>query len=284
MKHSLFLLIFSLAFLTLLRAQNQVGQNLNGTGRSDAFGQVVTISGDGNTIAITSRLSDDFSETDGEVQVFRRASNTWMKLGQDIEDVRASQRKNIALSDDGSIIIVGAHLKSTNVQRDGRVTVFQLSGNTWQQLGQFLIGQSSGEQFGNSVAASADGLTIAVGSSLNDASGANAGLVRIYRLVNNTWNLIGQDILGDEAGDNMGSKVDLSADGNRVAVSAPNNDDNATESGHVKVFDLIAGGVPGLVIGLAQVLHSLLTGRPSLSVHQITAPTDPSKNMLSPIA
>lgn len=47
---------------------------------------------------------------------------------------------------------------------------------------------------------------------------------------------IGQDITGDMPDDKFGHGVALSADGNVMAVSAPGNDNNGTDAGHIKVY------------------------------------------------
>lgn len=52
---------------------------------------------------------------------------------------------------------------------------------------------------------------------------------------------IGQDITGDAIGDKFGWGVALSADGNVMAASAIKNDNNGTDSGHVRVYSKSSG-------------------------------------------
>jgi hypothetical protein len=68
--------------------------------------------------------------------------------------------------------------------------------------------------------------------------GEDSGIVRIYLLdANGTWEQIGDDIMnGCAAGDNFGSSVSLSGDGNVVAVGSPLNSDNRLFSGQVRLF------------------------------------------------
>ncbi len=47
---------------------------------------------------------------------------------------------------------------------------------------------------------------------------------------------MGDDIDGEAAYDNSGYSVSLSADGTKVAIGSPLNDDNGDYSGHVRVF------------------------------------------------
>ena len=62
------------------------------------------------------------------------------------------------------------------------------------------------------------------------------GHVRIYQYINSSWQQLGTDIDGEAAGDRCGWSVSLSADGSTVAIGAFRNDDNGTDSGHVRVY------------------------------------------------
>jgi hypothetical protein len=53
------------------------------------------------------------------------------------------------------------------------------------------------------------------------------------------WIMQGQDINGEIANDQSGTSVSLSADGTIVAVGAPYNNGNGSDSGHVRVYKLI---------------------------------------------
>ena len=52
---------------------------------------------------------------------------------------------------------------------------------------------------------------------------------------------IGADIDGEAGNDLSGTSVSLSADGSIVAIGAPENDGNGTNSGHVRVYQNIGG-------------------------------------------
>jgi hypothetical protein len=60
--------------------------------------------------------------------------------------------------------------------------------------------------------------------------------VRIYAWDSPSWIQRGADIDGEAAVDNSGDSVSLSSDGNVVAIGAPGNDGNGTDSGHVRVY------------------------------------------------
>ena len=60
--------------------------------------------------------------------------------------------------------------------------------------------------------------------------------MRIYKNVNNIWTQVGGDIDGELSGDNSGWSVSISSDGSIVAIGAPWNDGNGTNSGHVRIY------------------------------------------------
>ena len=103
--------------------------------------------------------------------------------------------------------------------RPGYVKVYLRAGY-WKQLSQIIRGERAGDQFGNSVALSADGKTLAVGAHYNAGNGWAAGHVRVFILDENgsSWNQLGQDIDGEAAGDLSGISVSISSDGRTVAL------------------------------------------------------------------
>lgn len=63
----------------------------------------------------------------------------------------------------------------------------------------------------------------------------------LFAIVSNAQTQIGQDIVGDMPDDKFGHGVALSADGNVMAVSAPGNDNNGTDAGHIRVYSKTSG-------------------------------------------
>ena len=63
----------------------------------------------------------------------------------------------------------------------GHVRVFGYDGqnNAWSQLGQDLDGKAIDEEFGTSVALSADGTILVAGALYNDGNGSNSGRARV---------------------------------------------------------------------------------------------------------
>ena len=82
---------------------------------------------------------------------------------------------------------------------------------------------------------------MAIGAGLNDGNSDRSGHVRIYENQSGTWVQIGQDIDGEATVDLSGSSVSLSSDGTIVAIGATGNDENGSNSGHVRVFENQSG-------------------------------------------
>ena len=115
-----------------------------------------------------------------------------------------------------------------------------LNTGSWIQIGQDIIGEANGDEFGRSVLLSDDGKTLVVGAWDADGNGAASGHVKVYQRDDSIsgWIQLGDDIDGEAAYDKSGFSVSLSADGNTVAIGSPGNDDNGDNSGHVRVFVL----------------------------------------------
>ncbi|MCG8573639.1 MAG: T9SS type A sorting domain-containing protein [Flavobacteriales bacterium] len=111
----------------------------------------------------------------------------------------------------------------------------------WTQLGMDIDGDGTNDQSAWSVACSDDGNRIVVGARANDDGGPDAGQVKVYDYVGGSWIQIGSDINGLEGYENCGTSVDISADGNRIAVSSRWNDTGGENAGLVRVFDLVSG-------------------------------------------
>jgi len=101
-----------------------------------------------------------------------------------------------------------------------------------------IPGEAAYDWSGWSVALSLDGNRLAISSTYNDDNGTNAGHVRVYSwdVDSGAWLQYGDDIDGEVSGDESGWSVDLSADGDVLVIGSPGNDDNGTDSGHVRIM------------------------------------------------
>ena len=219
---------------------DQLGADIDGEAAGDLSGYSVSLSDDGTIVAVGAY---GHAEQTGCVRVYQYSGGAWSQLGADIdgEATGDSSGKSVALSADGTIIAVGARYNDGNGADAGHVRVYQYSGGAWSKLGSDIDGEAADDDSGWSVALSADGTIVAVGAPYNDGNGADAGHVRVYQYSSGTWSQLGSDIDGEWQGNNSGWSVALSADGTIVAVGAPNNNGNGTESGHVRVYEYSSG-------------------------------------------
>ena len=102
--------------------------------------------------------------------------------------------------------------------------------------------RAAGDYSGWKVSLSSDGTRVAIGANNNDGGGTNSGHVRIYQYNNNSWSQLGADIDGEAVQDQSGRSISLSSDGSRMAIGAPFNDGNGSNSGHVRVYSISSGG------------------------------------------
>ena len=162
-----------------------------------------------------------------------------VQIGTDIDGEAAGDFSgfSVSLSDDGSVMAIGAPYNDGNGASAGHVRVYEYSNSSWTQLGSDIDGEAAGDDSGPAVSLSDDGTVLAIGASTNDGNGTDAGHVRVYEYSNGTWTQIGSDIDGEAAYDYSGEAVSLSSDGTFVAIGAPANDGNGNRSGHVRVYE-----------------------------------------------
>jgi hypothetical protein len=238
--------VFSLEGDSSLGTDNwkKIGEDIIDEANTDSFrmfGHVATISSDGKTIAVYAH--GNIYVNTGHVRIYRQVANngaSWEQIGQDIRGEATEYQigTSVSLSADGSIVVIGAAGGDYNGDESGQVTVYRYDGegSSWERLGQSIYGHIAGDWFGTSVDLSLDGNTLAIsspGKDENDRPGS--GYVRVFSLTNgddinntDTWNQIGQDILGDANGDAFGLSVSLSDDGQTLAVSA--------RAGYVRIY------------------------------------------------
>ncbi len=242
------------------------------TEASDNFGWSIALSADGNTLAVAAyqedsnatgvggNQADNSAAGSGAVYVFIRSGSTWSQQAY----LKASNTGagdlfgfSVALSSDGNTLAVGARWERSNATgvggneadnsatNSGAAYVFIRSSGTWSQQAYIKASNTGGsDSFGEKVALSSDGNTLAVvaiqedsnatgvGGNQADNSAAAAGAVYVFTRSGSTWSQQAYvKASNTEAGDRFGYSVALSADGNTMAVSATREDSNATGVG-----------------------------------------------------
>jgi len=165
------------------------------------------------------------------------------QIGADIDGEAAGDNSghSVSSSSNGSIVAIGAPSNSGNGSNSGHVRVYNNVSGIWTQIGADINGEAAVDLSGWSVSLSSDGSIVAIGALNNDGNGSNSGHVRVYNNVSGIWTQIGDDINGEAAGDESGRSVSLSSDGSILAIGARANDENGSESGHVRVYQNVSG-------------------------------------------
>ncbi len=239
------------------------------TERNDAFGWSVSLSGDGDTLAVGSineasvatgiggDESDNTANAAGAVYVFSRSGDVWMQQAY----VKASSTDendrfgvSVSLSADGNLMAVGADGESsaaTGIGGDesdntasgaGAVYVFSRSGAAWAQEAYVKASNTgAGDAFGYSISLSGDGSTLAVGAFGEDSAATGiggdqgddtalgSGAVYLFARSGGVWAQEAYAKSSNTGGsDSFGDSVSLSADGTTVLVGAWMEDGAAT--------------------------------------------------------
>ena len=214
-----------------------MGKIVRGRTRGDLFGWSLKLSADGSVLAASARESHNAA---GSVRVlaFDDDMQRWVPRGQDLVGETAGDRfgYSIALSADGSVLAAGAHLSDAMGLHQGagqaRIYHYGAETNQWSRRGQVLYGDGAGDQFGASLALTADGDIVVVGAVQNDDE---SGLVRVFGFSDTLkqWDQLGQTLDGGSPMDGFGRSVAVSADGTIVAGSSRANGANR---GQVRVY------------------------------------------------
>lgn len=230
----------------------QLGSDIEGEDRDDRSGISVSMSNDGNIIAIgaiwnTGNDGGLPSFKSGHVRVYTvDDTNAWSQLGSDIdgESAQDSTGFSVSLSGDGKILATGARYNDgDNGSDSGHVRVYALDDtNNWVKRGEDIDGEAPYDYMGSSVAMSNDGGTVAIGAESNDGNGHDSGHVQVYHWNTTHWSKRGEDINGEAIDDESGGAVSISNNGMVVAIGAAHNDGNGDDGndddvGHVRIYE-----------------------------------------------
>ncbi len=236
------LLLILIPFLGI--AQTQIGSDINGEAAIDQSGYSISTSADGTIIAVGAPFNTNGSGFEaGHVRVYQNVTGVWLQIGADIDGELAndSSGHSVSLSADGTTLAIGAPYNDGNGSDSGHVRIYKNISGTWTQVGADINGEAIDDLFGYTVSLSADGSILAVGAPWNDGNGPKSGHTRIFQNIAGVWTQIGTDINGEATDDWSGWRVSLSANGSIVAIGALYNDGNGLDSGHVRVYQNIAG-------------------------------------------
>jgi hypothetical protein len=228
----------------------QLGQELIGPGPrttttgSFSLSQSVALSKDGSRVAYG---SPDWNG--GHVAIWQEPTTVrgsqWTTVGQNLTGSVGENGRfgyAVALSSDGTVMASGSPFTASTDGQEatGVVRIFTESSNsTWQQQGQDLVGEGAFELNGWSVALSASGSRVVIGSPGSGITGSFTGAVRAFEFDGIAWTPLGQMISGDSIKDKFGHSVSLSNDGTVLAVGGWEKPGpaNSIYVGHVRIYN-----------------------------------------------
>lgn len=198
----------------------QKGGDINGDGSIIKFGSSVSLSDDGNIIAI-GQSGDPINNNPadvGRVKIYQFTGNQWVQLGNTIFEPgsRGEFGLRVSVSASGTIVAIGSFSRS-------EVQVFELTNGVWTQIGNTLIGNGAGDSFGFSLSLSSSGSRLAVGARFINQNNNQPGSAYIFERQGSNWVLIGNPIVGVAQGNQAGFSVAISQDGSKVAVGSIGN-------------------------------------------------------------
>ena len=204
-------------------------------------GKGIAASYDGKTFVAGAAKHDHSTYSNaGAAWVFVESGGTWSQQAKlTASDAAANDLfgERLHISGNGNYVISGARYKNNE---QGAAYIFKRAegGTSWSQEAKLVHPSPTNyDRFGEDVAISEYGNTVVIGVPSDDASASNAGTAYVFVRNGTTWTQ--QAVLeGDTtaSGDQFGSAVSISADGNIIAVGAADDDDGATSSGVVFVF------------------------------------------------
>ena len=213
----------------------QKGTDIVGSGGNDQVGRAVSISSDGNTMAIGATGESGFG---GVTRVYTWNGSAWVIKGSAFTGSGGDNSAWVVrLTPDGNTLAIGTPYNSTT--DIGFVSVYTWNGSAWVQKGANITGTANGDNEGRGLAISSDGNTIASGATILSF---NTGRVRVFEYNGSAWVQKGSNIVGLANNDlfaTFTSAVALSADGSRVASGSGPAAGGGTQRGTARAFAFI---------------------------------------------
>ncbi len=231
------------------------------TGIQDWFGHSIALSNDGNTLAVGAYAEDssttginstpDESAIDsGAVYLFRYNGSSWAQQAY-IKAFNTGAGDalgfSVALNANGNTLAVGAPYEDSSttginstpddsISYSGAAYLFRYDGSSWVQQAYIKASNTQIQDFfGVSLALSGDGNTLVVGAfgegstttginSPPEYGGGWSGAAYLLRYSGSSWTQQAYIKASNNGPDRFGDAVDISIDGNTLAVGAPAED------------------------------------------------------------
>ena len=214
---------------------------------SDYFGSSVSMNSDGTKVIVGATHEDSYSGsyTDaGSAYIFTYDGSSWdtgAKIMSSDSQANDFFGTSVAISGDGTKVIVGAWYKSSQV---GAAYIFAYNGTSWSQEQKIEASDKQvSDYFGMNVSMSGDGTKVLVGAHGEDAGGlSDAGAAYIFAYSSGSWSQEAKLVASDaQAVDYFGKSVSINSDGTKVVVGADSEDTGAGNAGAAYIFAYSSG-------------------------------------------
>jgi Flp pilus assembly pilin Flp len=128
-------------YKNILGTWTQVGADIDGEAVDDQSGRAISLSYDGNIIAIGAKYNDGNGSNSGHVRVFQNISNTWQQIGIDIDGDLTNDNLgySVSLSDNGNSIAISAPYNDSKASNSGYVAMYDLSAEVLGISDEFVV-------------------------------------------------------------------------------------------------------------------------------------------------
>ena len=193
------------------------GLLIPGLTSNELSGSSVSLSSDGNTVAIGAPAYTGAFTNNGVTRIYTWSGSAWTIRGALIAGLSFNEffGSSVSLSSDGNTVAIGA--PTYGATDDGATRIYVWTGSEWTIRGALIAGVGTGERSGFSVSISSNGNTVAIGAPYFSPGGVS----RIYDWISSTstWTL--REALQGGANEQSGYSVSLNSDGTIVAIGAP---------------------------------------------------------------
>lgn len=186
-----------------------------------------------------SPFNDHGGEDSGKVRVYEWRNDLWRTLGNEIigESKGDLMGSAISFNANGTYLAIGAPFSDGNGKDSGQVRVYGLYDGHWLPLGNPIQGRKAGDLFGSTVKLNANGSRMAIGAPFSDCNGKDSGQVMVYGFRKGAWVQMGDDIQGDQEGDQAGISLGFNERGSMLIIGSPMHDGGKNCIGQVRACE-----------------------------------------------
>ncbi|WP_440993995.1 putative Ig domain-containing protein [Cysteiniphilum litorale] len=218
---------------------DQIGASVIGEANLDESGSMLAYSADGKTLAIGAAKNDANAQgsNKGHVRVYHSDGEQWLQLGDDLDGIYANDYfgERLDLSADGKRLIIAMNTPDN----EGLAKVYEYNGVHWLQIGGDInaLGLMSDQRIQElDVKLNVNGNRAVVSNTGSMSLDNYEGAMRVFDYIDGQWQQVGQTIVGQNAYDRLGERIDISANGHIIAASIRGGQYASIAAGSVSLY------------------------------------------------